>query len=105
MIGVLYLFLATAYIPNSRGSSSQEFPNTTIRWIPTVGRGMLSRVERDPAVGGEFGWVGFLVVYFKYNINPDSRKTFVVGKRGPNDTLSLIFLGSVGLGLGSSSVS
>ena len=42
---------------------------------------------------GEFGWVRFLVVYFPYKTNLDPRKMICCGKKWPNATFNLIFLG------------
>ena len=56
-----------------------------------------------------FGWVRFLAVYFLYKTDPNARKKtkIAVGKKwGPKcHFLTDFFLGWVGLGLGSSSVS
>ena len=44
------------------------------------------------AVGGEFGWLGFLVC-FLYKINPNPRKNIFCEKTWPNATFDLVFLG------------
>ena len=53
-----------------------------------------------------FGWVRFLVVCFPYTTKPNPRKIICCGKKVAKlPLLTLFFLGWVGLGLGSSSVS
>ena len=66
----------------------------------------MPRLRKNRVFCGEFGCVGFLVVCLQYKINPNpTKKYFAVGRSGQNATFNLIFLGGVGLGLGSSSVS
>ena len=62
----------------------------------------------DPRVfaENEFGRVRFVVVCFLYKTNPNPRKIICCGKKWPKcHLLTQFFLGWVGLGLGSSSVS
>ena len=56
---------------------------------------------------GDFGWVRFLIVSFLHKTNPNPRKTICCeGKSGPIlPLLTYFFLGWVGLGLGSWTVS
>ena len=59
-----------------------------------------NRVFAENLVG-----LGFLVVCFLYKPILTLEKLFAVEKRGPNATFNLFFLGWVGLGLGSSTIS
>ena len=54
----------------------------------------------------EFGWVGFLVVCFLHKTNPQPTKTDLLWEKVAQiPLLTYHFLGWVGLGLGSSTVS
>ena len=65
-----------------------------------------NRNKKPNQTGGEFGWVGFLVVCFLYNISPNPRKIICWGKKvAQMPLLTQFLLDWVGLGLGSSSVS
>ena len=66
-----------------------------------------SHGDLHKGVCGEFiGCVGFLVVFFLYKTNPNLRKIICCGKKWPKfHCQTFFFLGWVGLGLGSSTVS
>ena len=58
------------------------------------------RGAKNQGVCGEFGWAGFLVVCFRYKINPNPRKNICCDQKWPkNATFDLFFLG-LGLALG-----
>ena len=75
--------------------------NMSTQMVPTTVEA-INRLFADNLI-----WLGFLLsVSYRYIKSiPTHEKICAVGKSGPNATFNLIFLGWVGLGLGSSSVS
>ena len=59
---------------------------------PRRARGLVVALECYYGIRGECGWVGFLTVCFPYKSIPAYEK-IAVGKRGPNATFDLFFLG------------
>ena len=78
---------------------------TFVRLVVMIVRAIL--IVNIKVVAENLGCVKFLVVCFLHITNPNPRKKYLLwDKSGPNATFNLIFfVGRVGLGLASSSLS